>query len=85
LAFAPDSRTLAGTVGVLGRSESGAVDRLQPQVVFWDAATGEQRTILTAPPGSLVSLAFSPDGKTLATGGVGVVLLWDVADEVTGR
>lgn len=85
LAFAPDSRTLAGTAGVLGRSESGAVDRLQPQVVFWDAATGEQRTILTAPPGSLVSLVFSPDGKTLATGGVGVVLLWDVADEVKGR
>jgi len=41
---------------------------------------GEIRETLIAPPGFPGSACFSPDGKTLATGGRGKVHLWDVAD-----
>jgi WD40 repeat protein len=59
-----------------GRSLGGAAG----DVVFvWDAASGEQRYRLHA---SATSLAFAPDGATLATGRAGTgdstVRLWDL-------
>ena len=51
-------------------------------MTFWDATTHEARR-LRDPSGSCRTLAISPDGLTLATGGDGkVVTLWDLA---TGR
>lgn len=71
--LSPDGETLAG--------------RLADTVQLWDVATGKQRAILkktdTLLPTSV--MLFSPDGKTLATGGVatgainGEIKLWDVA------
>jgi WD40 repeat protein len=34
----------------------------------WDLATGQTTTTLTPHRGYVVSVAFSPDGRTLATG-----------------
>ncbi len=61
--------------------------RLADTVQLWEVATGKQRAILkktdTLLPTSV--MLFSPDGKTLATGGVatgvinGEIKLWDVA------
>ena len=46
---------------------------------LWDVATHRQITTLTG-PAAVTSVAFSPDGKTLATGNAGhTVRLWDVA------
>ncbi len=55
-----------------------SVDDLpQPSIHWIDATSGEVLEILLAPQVFLTSLAFSPDGKTLATSGDGEVLLWD--------
>ncbi len=53
------------------------------QISLWDTRSGSRlRNLTSAVLGSLfpfTSLAFNPDGLALATGGVGQVVLWDVA------
>ncbi len=55
-----------------------SVDDLpQPSILCLDAKTGEILEKVLTPPAFLSSIAFSPDGQTLATSGNGEVLLWD--------
>jgi len=78
LAVSPDSKLLA----------TGSLDKT---VVLWDTATGQERTRSLMIPAFVVwSVAFAPDGKTLAiaTGPddfrlrqPGDIKLWDVATE----
>ena len=64
LAFSPDGRILA----FAGASE----------IRLWDLVAGEVRKIPTPHLGRITSLAFSPDQKSLASGGDdGVVRLWE--------
>src|SRR5262249_1381326 len=72
LAFSPDGKLLAADQGGTG-------------VVLWDARTGEQRHTLAGHGSFVSSVAFAPDGHTLATGSarvvggkiVGEVKLWE--------
>jgi hypothetical protein len=74
VAFSPDGRLVA-TAG----------HRHGPPVTVrvWEVATGTVRQEFTAHQGFVGALAFSPDGKSLATGAAdSSVLLWDLTGQV---
>jgi WD40 repeat protein len=71
VAFSPDGTRVA------------AVD-WNGSVTVWDAATGERIATRAKHDGGVISLAFSPDGKTLATGSEDLTLrLWKLDDVST--
>ena len=74
-AFSPDGKTLAtcgGTWGVLNPGPG------RGEVILWDVATRTRLTGLDEHTDRVLAVEFSPDGKTLATGGWdGIVRFWD--------
>ena len=71
IAISSDGRTLA--------SSSGTVEMIK----FWDVNKGQEVRTLAGHPGGISTIVFSPDGKTLASGGDDkLIKLWDAA---TGR
>lgn len=91
LAFAPDGRTIAGGCcdWAYHRGRNTAYfDRPDPgcrsEWKLWDVATGDVKQT-TALPGRLLSLAFRPDGRSLACAVDKDVRLYDVGSEGPGR
>jgi WD40 repeat protein len=55
----------------------------QQMVVCWDAGTGKELQTLHRPPGKTAALAFSPDHRKLAVGGLdGSLMVWDVESKL---
>jgi WD40 repeat protein len=95
LAFSPDGKTLATASGVWNEKATELSGWYKhAEVRLWDPVTGKVKKTLTAQKsGRIDAIAFSPDGKTLATSAMilfgegiekarGEVQLWDMA---TGR
>ncbi len=66
LMFSPDSRLVAAA------SREGMVK-------LWDAVTGHERRSFTPPANLIGSLAFTPDGQTVAAWSVHGIQFWDIA------
>jgi WD40 repeat protein len=80
LAFSPDGNTLATVSG-----DAGSIGSPQGRLELWDVRSGRRLATLTEPAvgdktiEALVSVAFAPDGHTIATGdAAGFVRLWEV-------
>jgi RNA polymerase sigma factor (sigma-70 family) len=77
VAFSPSGSVLASCGG---RSRFDRGDNEPGEVILWDAATGKQMAVLRGYKAPISSIAFSPDGKWLASGDeAGTVKLWRVA------
>ncbi len=76
MAFSPDGNTLA--TGSEDYLDLGTRSRWDWTVTLWDVNTGKTLQTLTGHTRTVSSISFSPDGATLATGGGGTVLLWDL-------
>ncbi len=94
VAYSPDGALVAtGMAQYLGRGANPATrianiltQEQAGQVVLWDGVSGDMKEVLPGETGSVLSLAFSPKGETLAAGAAnGVLHTWNVADRSPGK
>ncbi len=80
--FHPSGRWLAASLAPLPKDRSQieppASSLPQPRIALVDALAGQVLETIHTPQAYQMSIAFSPDGNTLASGSEGCVLLWDM-------
>jgi WD40 repeat protein len=80
LVFSPDSRTLAAGTATQGGLRG---EEMHSTVQLWEVGSGTVRSGFTGHLGMVSALAFSAEGKILATGSTDTtVLLWDVTGQL---
>ena len=89
IAFSPDGRILASAgadfAGETSKETRNLVDTPtttnQTKIIFWQTADGTQLRSISGHTGMVHSLAFSPDGRLLVSGGYDkAVKIWRVED-----
>jgi WD40 repeat protein len=79
VAFAPDGKTLAAGSGLLKKAPDGQERYVMGEITIWETARWAQLAQIPAHDKVVDALAFSPDGKRLASGSDdGRVKFWDV-------
>jgi WD40 repeat protein/Tfp pilus assembly protein PilF/uncharacterized caspase-like protein len=80
LAFSPDGKLLAAAMVVTQEIEETPFHKSQTQIGIWDLASGRPVRTLSGLNIRVDKIAFSHDGKWLASGGASqIITLWDVA------
>jgi WD40 repeat protein/tetratricopeptide (TPR) repeat protein len=88
LSFSPDGGLLAAGSGrfqAVGNVQTGGVTHaallpIEGEVKLWDVAAGKERVTLGRHSAGVRALAFSPDGRLLATASLdSIIKLWDLA------
>ncbi|MBL8208964.1 MAG: PD40 domain-containing protein, partial [Blastocatellia bacterium] len=80
VAFSPDGRLLASAEGTTGFSDPDD-EPLPGAVKIWDVATGACLHTLPVPGAGATTVAFSPDGKWLASADSGgTAYVWNASD-----
>jgi WD40 repeat protein len=80
LAISPDGKMLASGNSPFPDPDTGALTPVE--IRLWDVASGKLLRSIKAHPNGVARIAFSPDGKTLASGGwIGdpKARIWDTA------
>ena len=76
LCWSPDGQTLASGGGYVSEGCAGVLDA---KVRVWNVVTGELQRTFTGHTSEVLSVRFSADGQTLASGSAdGTVLLWEM-------
>jgi RNA polymerase sigma factor (sigma-70 family) len=74
--FTPDGKTLVSGGGCANYPDKGQTG--YGEIRFWDPATGKERTSVQSHTWPVAHLAFTPDGKTLISGGYdNTIKFWD--------
>ncbi|MBT6156910.1 MAG: protein kinase [Planctomycetaceae bacterium] len=83
--FSPDGKTLASAA----TGSNSRTKVISGQIKLWDTEPARERATINSHSGGIACIAFSPDGKTLVSGGgidkgkpLGELKLWDA---VTGQ